>query len=78
MPRLTPEERADLEARLAADDEDDESDQVTIGRNDGSSFTGSYKRAKQLGYVTEPAKETPKEGQGKTAEVKRFGGRRVS
>jgi hypothetical protein len=59
MPKLTPEERAQLEAQLAEDDDDDESDEVTIGRPDGSTFTGTFKRALQLGFVTVPEKKTP-------------------
>lgn len=77
MPRLTKEERAELEARLAADEDDDENDEVEIGLGDGRYFRGSYRRAKQLGHVTEPKPDTdaPKD---KPAEVKRFSGRRVS
>lgn len=58
MARLTKEERAELEARLAEDDEDDESDEVTVARADGSSFTGSFRRALQLGLVTKPEPKT--------------------
>lgn len=79
-PRLTKEERAELEARLAEDDADDEDDEVEIGRGDGSYFRGKYSRAKKLGYVTEPepAGDKPKD-EGKTGgTVKRFSGRRVS
>jgi hypothetical protein len=55
MPRLTKEERAELEARLADDDaDDDESDEVTVSRPDGSSFTGTFRRALQLGLVSLP------------------------
>lgn len=54
MARLTKEERAELEARLAEDDEDDESDEVTVAKADGSSFTGSFRRALQLGLVAKP------------------------
>ena len=61
MPKLTAEERAELEARLAEDSDDDESDEVTIGRPDGTSFTGTFKRALQLGLVKLPdAKPDPK------------------
>jgi hypothetical protein len=63
MARLTKEERAELEARLADDDDDDEADEVEIGLGDGKYFRGSYRRAKALGHVTEPAK--PKDGDGK-------------
>jgi hypothetical protein len=81
MPRLTPEERAELEARLAADDEDDGDDEVTISRGDGTSFTGKFRRALQLGYVSLPETKTPAKGKsdgGEGGEVKRFtSGRRT-
>ena len=54
MARLTKEERAELEARLAEDEEDDESDEVTVKKPDGSSFTGTFRRALQLGLVSRP------------------------
>lgn len=77
MARLTRQERADLEARLAEDDEDDEDDQVTITRSDGSAFTGTYRRAKRLGFVTEPEPKDPKDPK-EPGEVKRFtSGRRT-
>lgn len=84
MPRLTKEERAELEARLAEDDaDDDESDEVSVSFPDGHSFTGSYRRAKEVaaarGFKLRP--DPPAEGdpKGKPAgEVKRFSGRRVS
>jgi hypothetical protein len=71
--------RKELEAELAALDADDEDDRVKIGRPDGSYFEGTYRRAKHLGYVTEPAKDD--QGDSKDAKVSkgRFeGGRRVS
>jgi hypothetical protein len=80
MPRLTPQERADLEARLAEDDADDEDDQVEVGQPDGSYFKGTYRRAKRLGYVKEPAPKDDGESVGSTddAKVKRFtSGRRT-
>lgn len=80
MARLTAEERAELEARLAADDEDDESDEVTVKRADGSSFTGTFKRALQLGLVAKPEPKTPAKDKsdGEGGEVKRFtSGRRT-
>jgi hypothetical protein len=65
MPRLTKEERAELEARLADDDaDDDESDEVTVSRPDGSSFTGTFRRALQLGLVSLPKPDDDK-GKGK-------------
>jgi len=55
MPKLTPEERAEMEARLADDEADDQDDEVTVSKPDGSSFTGTFKRALQLGLVALPA-----------------------
>jgi hypothetical protein len=57
MPKLTAEERAELERQLADDDADDESDEVTVTKPDGSSFTGTFKRALQLGLVSVPEKK---------------------
>jgi len=78
MARLSKEERAELEARLAEDDEDDGDDEVTISRGDGTSFTGKFRRALQLGYVTLPEAKAPAKGKDEGGEVKRFSGRRVS
>jgi hypothetical protein len=82
MPRLTPQERAELEARLAEDDADDEDDRVKIGRADGSYFEGTYRRARRLGYVTEPASKDDGDSASSTDDaktVKRFtAGRRTS
>jgi hypothetical protein len=82
MAKMSPEERAELEARLAEDDEDDGDDEVTISRGDGTSFTGKFRRALQLGYVTLPEAKTPAKGKagdsGEGGEVKRFtSGRRT-
>jgi len=79
MARLTPEERAELEARLAADDDDDGDDEVTISRGDGTSFTGKFRRALQLGYVSLPESKTSAKGKtDEGGEVKRFtSGRRT-
>jgi len=75
MPKLTPEERAELEAKLAEDDEDDDSDQVSIGRPDGSTFTGTFRRALQLGLVSLPEpKKTAAKGQPRNVSV--FGQRK--
>jgi hypothetical protein len=81
MPKLTPDERrAELEAQLAAEEDDDESDEVTIARADGTSFTGSFKRALQLGYVALPeppkAKTAAKKDEARNVSV--FGQRRTS
>ena len=82
MPKLTPEERAELEARLREDDEDDDTDDVEIGFKDGGYFRGSFRRAVQLGHVTLPsAKPDPEDkpaAKSGGAEVKRFAGRRIS
>lgn len=78
MARMTPEQRAELEAKLADDDaDDDESDEVEVGNADGSYFKGSYRRAKQLGHIKEPAKPGEAPAKGGDANVKRFAGRRV-
>jgi hypothetical protein len=71
MARLTKDERAELEARLAEDDDDDGDDDVTISRADGTSFTGKFRRALQLGYVTLPAAPKGKT-EAESAEAKRF------
>lgn len=85
MARLTKEERAELEARLAAD-EDDEDDEVELGFADGSHFRGKMSRARQVaaarGYKIDPDPPAePKEPKGKgdgEGEVKRFSsGRRI-
>jgi hypothetical protein len=74
------ERRAELEAELASLDDDDGDDEVTISRGDGTSFTGKFRRALQLGLVSLPDKPAPKakaEG-GEGGEVKRFtSGRRT-
>jgi hypothetical protein len=72
------ERRAELEAELASLDDDDESDEVTVKRPDGSSFTGTFKRALQLGLLAKPEPKAPKEDKGEGGEVKRFtSGRRT-
>jgi hypothetical protein len=72
------ERRAELEAELASLDDDDESDEVTVGRPDGSTFKGTFKRARQLGFLSLPEPKTPKAGDGEGGEVKRFtSGRRT-
>ena len=84
MARLSKEERADLEARLAADDDDDD-DEVELGFADGSHFRGKFSRARQVaaarGYKLDP--DPPAEGKseakpGKDEGGTRFAGRRVS
>jgi hypothetical protein len=78
MPRISDERRAELEAELAAADEDDDSDEVTIGRADGTSFTGSFKRALQLGYVSLPAPKAAKKDEAAGRNVSVFGQRKTS
>jgi hypothetical protein len=78
MPKLTPEERAELEAKLADDDEDDDSDQVTVGMADGRPFTGTFKRALQLGLVTLPEKKPDPKAGAKPRNVSPFGQRKTS
>lgn len=83
MPKLTKEERAELEARLAEDDaDDDENDEVSLSFPDGTSFTGAFRRAKEVAAARgfklkeDPKPDTdPKAG---GSNVKRFSGRRVS
>jgi hypothetical protein len=89
MPKMTPEERADLEARLAADDEDDDSDDVSVTFPDGFSFSGTFRRAQEVAAAhgfklkadPKPADE-PKgksAGKGGTVTQGRFtSGRRIS
>jgi hypothetical protein len=73
------ERRAELEAELASLDDDDESDEVTVGRPDGSTFKGTFKRARQLGFLSLPKTAKGKTGDdGEGGEVKRFtSGRRT-
>jgi hypothetical protein len=77
MPKLTPDERAALEAQLAEDDADDDTDEVTIGRPDGTTFTGTFRRALQLGFVSLPAKPDPK-AKTPARNVSPFGQRKTS
>ena len=81
MPRLSKEERAELEAKLAADDEDDDDDEVEVGFGDGSYVKGKYRRVAEAaaarGFRLKP--EPPAEGDDKKpSNVKRFNsGRRT-
>ena len=78
------ERRAELEAELAAlDDDDDDTDEVTISHQ-GQSFTGSWKRALSVAaawgvklVADPPADKEPDAKVKSTAEVKRFAGRRL-
>ena len=84
--KLSKEERAELEAKLAADDEDDDDDEVEVGFSDGSYVRGRYRRVSEAAAARgvklrpDPAPEGD-EGKGKQQQgtnVKRFAGRRVS
>ena len=85
MARLSKEERAELEARLAADDDADDDDEVEIGHGD-KTFRGSYRRARGVAAAwgikleadppAEP-KTDPKGSKGDEGGT-RFAGRRVS
>jgi len=78
MAKLSPEERRELEERLAADEDDDDGDEVTVSHGD-KSVTGSYRRVKGIasawGLKLEadpPPKKDEGEDGGKTV---RFGRR---
>ena len=76
MAKLTAAERAELESKLAADD-DDNDDEVEIGMGDGKYFRGSYRRARALGYVNDP-RDKKDDDDGKADTAKRFtAGRRT-
>lgn len=81
MARMSKEERAELEARLAADDDGDDDDEVSLTFADGSGFKGSMRRARSVaaarGYKLDP--DPPADDDKKPAgEVKRFNaGRRT-
>ena len=80
--------RRELEDELAAlEAEDDDSDQVTVTRRGGDSFTGSWRRALKVAeswgvdLVPKAAPEgkgKPKSGDGDGDTVRRFSGRRIS
>ena len=88
MPKLSKEERAELEARLAEDDADDDDDEVEVGFADGSYVRGRYRRVSEAaaarGFKLRP--DPPADDDGKTGktgkasggEVRRFSGRRIS
>lgn len=87
MAKLSKEERAELEARLAADDEDDDDDEVEVGFGDGSYVRGKFRRVSEAAAARgfklkpDPAPEggtEPKGGKQQGGEVKRFAGRRIS
>ena len=79
MAKMTAAERAELEARLQADDDDDDADEVTISQGD-KSVTGTYRRVKGIASAwglkleADPPPAADKDDEGKPV---RFG-RRVS
>ena len=82
MARLTKEQRAELEAQLAADDDDDD-DEVELGFADGSHFRGKFSRARQVaaarGFKLDPDPPIDKgDDKGDDKGGTRFAGRRVS
>lgn len=68
MPRLTKEERAELEARLAEDDAEEEDDEYELGFSDGSYVRGKHSRVAKVaaarGVKVDP---DPPAGDGKDA-----------
>lgn len=87
MPRMSKEEREELEARLAADDAaDDDDDEVEVGFGDGSYVKGKFRRVQDAaaarGFKLRPDPEADSDGKKTPAKdsgnVKRFSGRRVS
>lgn len=81
MARLSKEERAELEAKLAADDEDDEDDEVEVGFGDGSYVKGKFRRVSEAaaarGFKLKPDPVPDKPAKDDSGNVKRFSGRRV-
>ena len=82
MAKLTPEERAELEARLAEDDADDESDEIEYSIGD-ETVRGSYRRVSEFAESRGKSLRRPKADaaadEKPKGEVKRFqSGRRVS
>lgn len=85
MARMSPEERRELEDRLAADDAaDDDDDEVEVGFGDGSYVKGKFRRVEQAAAARgfrlkpDPEPEGGKKAEPKDSNVKRFSGRRVS
>lgn len=48
MGKLSKEERAELEARLAEDDADDDDDEYELGFSDGSYVRGRHSRVRKI------------------------------
>lgn len=88
MGKLSKQERADLERRLAEDDQaDDDASEYEVGFPDGGYIRGKWDKVRAAaaarGFKLEadpPADETdvPQDGQDDQPEPRRFGGRRVS
>lgn len=82
MARLTKAERAELEAQLAADDDADDDDEVTISHGD-KSFKGSYRRARGVAaawgikLAADPPDDDDADGKKAKPETTRFAGRRI-
>ena len=85
MPRMTKEERAELEARLAADDQDDDDDEYELGFPDGGYVRGRHSRVAKIAAARgikldpDPEPTEPEEGKGKGGKVTpaHFGGQRT-
>ena len=71
MAKLSPEERAELEARLAADDDDDD-DEYEVGFPDGGYVRGRHSRVSKVaaarGFKLEP--DPADDGDGKDGKAK--------
>lgn len=70
MAKLTKEERAELEAKLADDDaEDDDDDEVEVGFGDGSYVKGKFRRVSEAaaarGFKLKPDPAQADDGKGK-------------
>ena len=73
MPKLSKEERAELEARLAEDDaDDDDDDEVEYGNSDGSYWRVKVRHAKRLGLYKVPDPPKPDEADKPPAKPVRF------
>jgi len=89
MAKLSPEERADLEARLAADDtDDDDGDESELTVN-GVTFRGTMRRIRDFAaangvkLIPDPPAPAAAKGKGTGKDsaddtVRRFSGRRIS
>lgn len=81
MPRLTKEERAELEAKLAADDADDDDDEYELGFPDGGYVRGRHSRVSKIAAARgikldpDPEPEDDEKPKGKVVPA-HFGGQR--